>query len=141
MHSILSALVLLTGIALQGWSAEAVSPSLLLTGVEYRVARINDRVLPAAGGPTMMLDATTARVAGSSGVNRYGGGYQLSGNLLTIGQTFSTMMAGEEPAMATEHEFLGIISQPLTATTNADGLLLRSSTGTVVLVTSDQSAK
>lgn len=138
MSHILLTVSLLTCIAVQAWSADAAPPATagtLTPGVDYRVVRLNDRVVPVELSPTLKLDAQAKRVTGFSGVNRYGGGYELTATTLTIAQPFSTMMAGEDAAMKTESEFLGVISQPLTISAAADGgLLLRSGKGTLLLV-------
>jgi len=56
---------------------------------------------------TVRFDSATAQVAGSAGVNRYFGAYKLDGNKLIIpGPMGSTMMAGPQPLMDQETEFL-----------------------------------
>ena len=151
MSHILLTVSLLSCIAVQAWSADAAPPATpatpatlgtLTPGVDYRVVRLNDRVVPVELSPTLKLDAQAKRVTGFSGVNRYGGGYELTATTLTIAQPFSTMMAGEDAAMKTETEFLGVISQPLTISAAADGgLLLRSGKGTLLLVVPATPAK
>jgi putative lipoprotein len=53
------------------------------------------------------FDSTKGQVAGSAGVNRYFGGYELKDNKLTISkQMASTAMAGPQPLMDQEQEYL-----------------------------------
>lgn len=56
---------------------------------------------------TAMFDSAKGQVAGSAGVNRYFGGYELKDNKLSIpGPLASTMMAGPQPLMDQETEYL-----------------------------------
>ena len=56
---------------------------------------------------TALFDSAKGRVAGSAGVNTYGGGYELKDNKLAIpGPLASTRMAGPQPLMDQETEFL-----------------------------------
>jgi putative lipoprotein len=56
---------------------------------------------------TATFDSTKGQVAGSAGVNKYFGGYELKGNKLTISkQMASTAMAGPQPLMDQEKEYL-----------------------------------
>ena len=60
--------------------------------------------------PHFILHSDTRRVSGAGGCNRFIGGYQLDGDLLTFGQTAGTMMAcGDE--MEIEREFFTALRQ------------------------------
>ena len=60
--------------------------------------------------PHFILHSDTRRVSGAGGCNRFIGGYQLDGDLLTFGQTAGTMMAcGDE--MQTERGFFTALRQ------------------------------
>jgi heat shock protein HslJ len=50
------------------------------------------------------------RVAGNAGVNRFGGSYRIEGDAIELGPFFSTRMAGPEPAMRQEQDFLITLS-------------------------------
>ena len=50
------------------------------------------------------------RVAGDAGVNRFGGSYRVEGDAIELGPLHSTRMAGPEPAMRQEREFLTALS-------------------------------
>jgi len=50
------------------------------------------------------------RVSGAAGVNRFGGPYHIEGDAMELGPFFSTRMAGPEPAMRQEQDFLAALS-------------------------------
>ena len=50
------------------------------------------------------------RVTGEAGVNRFGGPYHIEGDTMELGPFFSTRMAGPEPAMRQEQDFLAALS-------------------------------
>jgi heat shock protein HslJ len=114
-------------------STAAAGPTLA-PGIEYRLTRLNDQELAIGSAPTLILDAEDQRVSGFNGVNRYSGGYTLVGDVLTIGQALSTMMAGEEAAMKIEQDFMGIISQPLTISVISGELALTNAKGSFRLI-------
>jgi heat shock protein HslJ len=69
------------------------------------------------------LEFTETEVSGSSGVNRYFGGYTSSTDgSLQIDTLGSTMMAGDEAAMALEQEYLAAL-QSIFGYTATDGTL------------------
>lgn len=114
----------------------AVSAVELKPAVEYQVVTMNGKSLDQVEGlkvPTLLLDAQEKRVSGTSGINRYGGGYAYSDGVLTIGQPFSTMMAGPEAAMKVEQEFLMIITGPIKITPDPKGVLLTGVKGNLVI--------
>ena len=144
----------LISLSLGCWSAEAAQlpepsaqlvaieapPARLVPGTEYRVVRLNDHEIAADIAPTMTFDAAENRVSGFTGINRYNGGYQVAGAVLTIGQAISTQMAGEEAAAVVEKSFLALIAEPLTISRTRsraqepDGLRLRNEKGSVLIV-------
>jgi putative lipoprotein len=50
------------------------------------------------------------RVSGAAGVNRFGGPYRIEGDAVELGRLVSTRMAGPEPAMRREQDFLTALS-------------------------------
>jgi heat shock protein HslJ len=54
---------------------------------------------------SLEFDAKARRAAGSTGVNRWSGGYQLSGQSLEFGPLITTRRAGPPEAMQLEREF------------------------------------
>jgi len=71
-------------------------------------------------------------VSGNAGVNGFGGKYKIDGNKLTFDSLMQTLMAGPEPLMKQETEFMKILAptpsfkiegQTLTIT-GAEGMLV-----------------
>jgi heat shock protein HslJ len=61
---------------------------------------------PVAGGfISLEFDPTAGRAAGSTGVNRWNGSYELSGQTLEFGPLVTTRRAGTPEAMQREREF------------------------------------
>jgi heat shock protein HslJ len=58
---------------------------------------------------TIVFDGD-GRVTGDAGVNRFGGPYHIDGDTIELGPLFSTRMAGPEPAMRQEQDFLAALS-------------------------------
>ena len=88
-----------------------------LAGTRWRA----ERSAPGGEPPTLEF-ADPWRIAGSTGVNRYFGSYELPGDEIVFGLVGSTLMAGPEPAMRVERQFLAVLSgtQPVEI---ADGAL------------------
>ncbi|MCC6415591.1 MAG: META domain-containing protein [Opitutaceae bacterium] len=55
--------------------------------------------------PTLRFHASTQRVSGYSGVNTFGGVYELTGAKLKLRLLMSTMMAGPEELMTLEQRY------------------------------------
>lgn len=87
------------------------SPEYLLQGPVWRITSLQGNpVNPDLGLTLSFLEEQ--RIAGHSGCNRYGGGYQLSGEGLAVGQLFSTRMACADPERSeTEREFHAALEQ------------------------------
>lgn len=81
-----------------------------LKGVEWQLTSAEsegDADLNAAG---ITLEFTADNLAGFSGVNMYSAGYTADAKgVLTIEQPAGTLMAGPEPAMAAEQEYLKLL--------------------------------
>jgi putative lipoprotein len=73
-----------------------------LEGTEWTLVSGVDA--PEDAVPTLTLEEGNA--SGFGGCNRFRGGYELDGDSITLGPLASTMMACEEPKMATESAFL-----------------------------------
>jgi heat shock protein HslJ len=88
-----------------------------LAGTRWRA-----EVAAPGGEPPTLEFADPWRIAGSTGVNRYFGSYELPGDTIVFGVVGSTLMAGPEPAMRVEQAFLAVLSgaQPIEV---ADGAL------------------
>jgi heat shock protein HslJ len=83
-------------------------PKALLEGAEWQVRSIAGEAVPDQVSVSIQF-LDNDRVAGSSGCNRFMGGYQLTGEGLSFGQLASTMMACVDPQMQTEQRFLGLL--------------------------------
>ncbi|WP_050525349.1 META domain-containing protein [Pseudorhodobacter aquimaris] len=73
-----------------------------ITG-SWEVTKVDGVDVPGTVVVTMNLEED--RVSGSSGCNRYSGGYSMSGNNLTFGPAAMTRMACPPPGMETEVRF------------------------------------
>ncbi len=58
---------------------------------------------------TADFDSSKGQVAGSSGVNTYGATYELKGNKLTISVQIVTLLAGPQPLIDQEHDYLNLL--------------------------------
>ncbi len=81
-----------------------------LSGTRWRAD-----VAALASDPPTLEFGDPWRIAGSTGVNRYFGSYELPGDVIVFGVVGSTLMAGPESAMRVEHAFLSTLSgtQPI----------------------------
>lgn len=78
-------------------------------GVEWILREMHGKLVAPAderGLPTLRLDAAKKQVSGFSGVNRYFGGFERTGEKVKFGMLAGTMMAGPPEAMASEAAFL-----------------------------------
>lgn len=75
------------------------------------------------GGPPPRLAFTReGHVAGSTGINRFSGGYSLAGNVLTVGPLLMTRMAGPEALMDQERRFVEALEGATTVIVEGDTL-------------------
>ncbi len=124
----------LTVIALVG-PAGAAESGFVPAG-SFTVTALNGAPVAAmddAQVPTIEFSAQDHRVAGTSGINRYAGGFTWQGDQLTCGQLLSTLMAGSEPAMQREQAFLKVLSVPLSVTKVDHGFQLAGTMGKLVI--------
>jgi len=81
-----------------------------LPGSKWIVTNYNngkEAVVGVAAESTMTMDfGTDGTLSGSGGVNNYNGGFKVDGATIAMGPFMSTKMAGPEPLMAQETEFL-----------------------------------
>jgi heat shock protein HslJ len=85
-------------------------PRDLLEGGEWTVTAVDDQPVPKAVNVTMeFLDDD--RIAGSSGCNRFMGGYTLTGEGLSFGALAGTMMACPEQQMEIEQRVLAVLRE------------------------------
>jgi heat shock protein HslJ len=98
---------------LTGWSVSSIDPAQVTITARF-----------AAG-----------RIAGSGGVNSYGGPYRAGpGDVFEAGPFTSTLMAGPEPAMRAEAAFLTLLGQAASYTLHTDTLILYDEGGNQSLI-------
>jgi heat shock protein HslJ len=59
---------------------------------------------------TAVFDKAKGQVTGSSGLNTYGGSYQLDGNKLSVSNVTRTLIGGPQPLMDQENEFFPLLA-------------------------------
>lgn len=86
--------------------------SVPLVGTHWKLVELNGRkIVPTddAHEAHLMFHAEDSRFSGVGGVNRLMGGFELNGDKLKILPGPSTMMAGPEPLMKQEQEFVQML--------------------------------
>jgi heat shock protein HslJ len=84
----------------------------LLAGPEWTVTMIGADPTPTGINVTLAFDGEKSSVAGSSGCNRFFGGFALGGEGLAFDEAMAgTRMACEEPKMSVEQSFLALLGQ------------------------------
>lgn len=78
---------------------------------------------------TLGFDGKENRYFGRAAINRYFGTYKTEGNKLTLGMAGSTMMAGPEPLMAAERDYLQFLPQIVTYRLDGNLLILSKANG------------
>jgi heat shock protein HslJ/uncharacterized lipoprotein YbaY len=98
-------------------------PRTLLEGGPWQVEAIAGEPVPDDVQVTLEF-LGGGRIAGSSGCNRYIGGYTLTGEALEIGRLAGTMMACLEPQMETEQHFTAVLAEVVRFERDGDTLAL-----------------
>lgn len=112
------------GRTLVGCGGEPIS---LLRRREWKVATIAGRPVQAGAEPTLAFGADN-RVTGMASCNRFGAGFKLTGEGLSIERAFSTMMACPQPLMEQEALFLDILAKVVRFRLEPDGALVLEAT-------------
>ncbi len=86
------------------------SPASLLTGAEWTITQVGGRETTGDTMPAIGFDEA-GRIAGHTGCNRFFGGYNLTGEGLTLGQMGATMMACPDDLMVQERRVLEALEQ------------------------------
>ncbi|MCC6007075.1 MAG: META domain-containing protein [Rhodobacteraceae bacterium] len=84
------------------------APLSLLTGREWRAVRIEDQAISPETEVSLSFD-TEGRVSGRAACNLYLGGYELSGEGLSVSPLASTRMACADPLMEIEGRVLELL--------------------------------
>jgi heat shock protein HslJ len=91
---------------------------------EWRVTSIGGKAVPKGLTVSLAFDVATNQVSGSSGCNRYFGGFALTGEGLSFKPGMAgSMMACEEPATRTEESFKAALAKVQRFDIGADGSL------------------
>jgi heat shock protein HslJ len=99
------------------------NPSELLAG-EWRVVSINGKSVPQGVKVSLAFDVATGQVSGSSGCNRFFGGFALTGEGLSFKPGMAgSMMACNDPATRTEEAFKAALPKVQRFDIGADGSL------------------
>lgn len=93
-------------------------------GKEYKLTQA-----PNNAEITLGFDGKENRYFGKAAVNNYFGAYTLEGENLSFGPAGATMMAGPEPLMKAEHEYLQILSDIKSYKLEGKKLILNGSEG------------
>ncbi|WP_159952488.1 META domain-containing protein [Rhizobium sp. 18065] len=112
-------------------------PVSLLAGPAWRVTRIGDAAVPEDVYVSLEFDATKTSVFGSSGCNRYFGGFTLTGEGFSFQRGMAgSMMACEEHKSQIEASFLSAMEKIDRFDIDADGgLVLISSDSPSIMAT------
>jgi heat shock protein HslJ len=97
-------------------------PGDLITG-RWTVEALDGAALSETAEVDITFDPATGRVFGTSGCNRYSGGFTLTGEGLGFGAAAGTMMACPEDQMAVEQAFLSGLTTISRFDIAADGAL------------------
>jgi heat shock protein HslJ len=118
-----------------GGAASAPAPSLADTAwdlAQYAPAGKSE-LTPVPDGVKATAEFTTDQISGSSGCNRFSGGYTADGNTIDIGPLASTAMACVGQAMAVEADYLARLDEAATFSIGDGTMTLSDKAGQVVL--------
>ncbi len=113
------ATLLLEGRELAGCGGD---PASLLTGADWLITDIDGDAVAGEADATLAFTAD-GRAYGSTGCNRFFGGYSLTGEGLSLGRMGVTMMACPAPLMAQERAVLDALSAVTRFEIGAEGAL------------------
>jgi heat shock protein HslJ len=116
-------------------SAPKPASALPLAGTSWRLVELEGQPVPATEGlrtPTLQLDSASRRAAGTSGINRYTAGYEVSGSAMKFATGASTRMAGPAAAMAVEDAYLKALASVSSWSVTGNQLELKSADRTVL---------
>jgi len=106
-------------------------PATLLQGA-WLITEINGKPIVVGSTPSLNFEAD-GKVNGNGSCNQYFGGYQLSGEGLTVGSVGAAMMMCDEALMEQERLVFEVLKQLASFGISEDGeLLLRTNDGRVM---------
>ncbi len=116
-------------------AAEGAMESAMLEGPTWQLIAVNDgggALVDVPAGVEATARFEEGRVGGSGGCNRYGAGYTLAGESLTITPGPMTMMACPEPQMTVEQLFMAALAATSSYQIDGDQLALLDASGQTV---------
>lgn len=130
-------LVLLIIVAATGIAACTVSKNeAKLEGVKWVLQSYGnpDKLTAAVADKESWIEFKSAdkTVSGNAGVNGFGGKYEVDGNKLTFNNLTQTLMAGPEPQMKQETEFMKILRPTPSFKIEGQKLTITGKEGTLV---------
>jgi heat shock protein HslJ len=102
-----------------------------LAGTSWVVTSLDDAPVPDIDPPTIAFD--DERVSGSTGANRFTGGWTLANGVVVFTPLATTRMAGPAERMELERRYLAVLEGRCTVYAHGDGLMLRSDGGSLEL--------
>ncbi len=127
-------LLLIAGVALAGLSGCATSEKTAaaapavhhsLEGGPWKVVSFDDgSIVPENVNVDLTFDPgdhNTSRVSGSSGCNRFNGGWQQNGSSIKLGPIMGSMMMCDDAKMKVEGKLLAVLNAASTLSWDADG--------------------
>jgi heat shock protein HslJ len=113
-------------------AAPGAAPEAGLDGTSWTLTEIGGAA-PVAGSPATLEFLADGGVAGTTGCNRYFGGFTADAASLSFGQMGSTKMACEPALMDQENRYLEIIGRAASYTLAADTLTITADDGTTLV--------
>jgi heat shock protein HslJ len=120
-----------------GAGGQSSAPTQTLTGTAWDLAQYapagSTALTPVPDGVNATAEFTADQIAGSSGCNRFTGGYTTDGSTLDIGPLASTAMACLGEAMAVEADYLARLDEAATFSIGEGTMTMSNGAGEVVL--------
>jgi heat shock protein HslJ len=107
-----------------------------LVGTTWRAVSVDGQ--PPIEGSEATAEFSEDRLYGTTGCNRYFGGYTLAGDTLTLTPVAMTMMACDGPVGDFELVFVRVLNAAQTAAIDAEGRLAISGPGGTLVFASDK---
>lgn len=122
---------LLALLPLAACTSIAAGPATL-EGTRWQVTAINGRATPPAGD--YRLEFERGGIGGRMGCNSMGGRYSIAGEMLTVRDVASTLMACSEPAASFESQGTAVLLSPMRIAWASDRqLTLSNAKGSIAL--------
>jgi len=105
-----------------------------VTGTVWNLVELEGQMVGGEKIPTLQLEPGPggSRISGFSGLNRFGGGFTIDGDKLTLGLTFSTRMAGPAKDMEIEAKVFQLLASVTNYETKGPWLALKAGDKVVV---------